>query len=314
MSTLLDTRAVAPSDRPEYWSAGIAEHFFPMGVESVGPRPFEARLTGGRVGAVAVRSIIGAPHTARRTSRMIAEGDPDCILLYLLRNGSCRIEQDDRSCVLGPGALAFHDTSRPSTFEARDGLDVAVFSFPKWLLGARGNGIVRRTAMKIPHGKESVVRICTPFLAGLARTAESSPVFEQEAEGLSDVLVAMLWTLHSGSDAGPTPATRSSALLGRMRHYTLEHLHDPGLGPEQIARAHFVSTRYVHKLFAASGCGVSAWIREQRLERALAELRQSSDASIASIASRWGYRDPASFSRVFRQTYGCSPRDLRRGA
>jgi len=105
------------------------------------------------------------------------------------------------------------------------------------------------------------VRLGTPFLAGLARTVERSPVSEPEAEGLSDMLVGMLWTLSGGSDRDASPGLRSTALLERMRLYALEHLHDPGLGPEQIARAHFVSTRYVHKLFAASGCGVAAWIR-----------------------------------------------------
>src|SRR6476659_1620506 len=127
MTTLLDTRAVSPSDRSDYWSAGIAEHFFPMRVESVGPRPFEARLTGGRAGAVGVRSITGVSHSVSRTPRMIAQGDPDSILLYLLRRGSCRIGQDARSCVLGPGDLAIHDASRPSTFESLDDLDIAVF-------------------------------------------------------------------------------------------------------------------------------------------------------------------------------------------
>jgi AraC-like DNA-binding protein len=82
---------------------------------------------------------------------------------------------------------------------------------------------------------------------------------------------------------------------------------DPGLGPEQIARAHFYSPRYVHKLFAEDGSGVSAWIRKQRMERALADLRRPSDDTVAAIALRWGYRDAASFSRAFRQTYGCSP-------
>ena len=99
-----------------------------------------------------------------------------------------------------------------------------------------------------------------------------------------------------------------------MRRFAQQRLGDPELGPEQIAAAHFVSTRYVHKLFAATGSGVSAWIREQRMERARDDLRQSGDASIGSIASRWGYCDPASFSRAFRQTYGCSPRDMRRQA
>ena len=118
---------------------------------------------------------------------------------------------------------------------------------------------------------------------------------------------------HGSSHGDLRAATRADALLERMRRYALEHLRDPGLGPDQIARAHFVSTRYVHKLFAAAGCGVAAWVREQRLERAWAELRRSSETSVASVAARWGYRDPASFSRAFRQTYGCSPRELRRG-
>lgn len=43
---LLDTWMVAPSDRPDYWSAGIADQFFPMHVESLGSWPLEARLTG----------------------------------------------------------------------------------------------------------------------------------------------------------------------------------------------------------------------------------------------------------------------------
>ena len=314
MSTLLDTRLVAPSDRSDYWSAGIAEHFFPMRVESVGPQPFEARLTGAAVGSVAVRSIAGVPHRVSRTSRMIAAADPDCILLYLMRSGACRIEQDERSCVLGSGDLAIHDTSRASTFEAIDLMDLVVFSFPRWFLGVRGSSITRRTAVKVAHGKDSASRLSAPFLAGLAHTVERGPIPEHEGDGLADMLAGMLWMLYGGDDGAPAPGTRSDVLLVRMRQYALEHLHDPALGPEQIARAHFVSTRYVHKLFAAAGCGVSAWIREQRLERALGDLRQSSQASVASIATRWGYRDPASFSRAFRQTYGSSPRDLRRGA
>ena len=187
---------------------------------------------------------------------------------------------------------------------------MAVFSFPKWLLGARGNGIGRRTATKSASGTESVVRLGTPFLAALARTVDREPVSEREAEGLSDMLVGMLW-----APTAPATATsvrrRADALLERMRRYALEHLRDPGLGPDQIARAHFVSTRYVHKLFAAAGCGVAAWVREQRLERGPSSAGRARPRSPPS--QRGGDRDPASFSRAFRQTYGCSPRELRRG-
>lgn len=310
MTTLLDTRVVAPSDRPEYWSAGITEHFFPVALQPAAQQSFEARLTGGRVGPIGVRSIAGAPHSATRTARMVAAGDPASILLYLVRAGTCRIDQDDRSCVIGPGELSIHDTSRPSTFAACDVFDVAVFSFPKWMLGARGNTLTRCTATRLGHGDDSVVRLGAPFLSGLARTVERAPIAEHEADGLAEMLVAMLRTLHAAGEPAGSVATGSGALLERMRRYALEHLHDPQLGPEQIARAHHYSTRYVHKLFAAHGSGVSAWIREQRLERALADLRCGDD-SVAVIATRWGYGNAASFSRAFRQRYGDAPTDRR---
>ena len=313
MTTLLDTRGVAPSERPDYWSTGIAEHFFPMRVESVGSTPFRARLTGCSLGSVTVRSITGAEHSVSRNHRQIAQGDPDGFLLYMLRRGSCRITQDDRSCVLAPGDVAVHDTSRSSTFESLDTLDLAVFSLPRWLLGTRAGAIARCTSIKLNQGREPLAHLGVPFLARLARTVETSPFSEDEAERLSDVLVSMLWTLTAGGDVSASPpAAASGALLDRMRRYAVGHLDDPGLGPHQIAQAHFVSIRYVHKLFAAAGCGVSSWIREQRLERAMVELRDSPSTSIASIASRWGYRDPASFSRVFRQKFGCSPSEMRR--
>jgi AraC-like DNA-binding protein len=296
-----------------YWLAGIGQHYFPTRFQSVVPRTFEARLTGGQIGPVTVRSISGVQHSVARTPRTIAEADPNCMLLYLVRRGSCRIEQDNRTCLIGPRDLAIHDSSRPSTFEAQGGFDVAVFGFPKWLLGAHGNALQRRTAVRLAHGLHSPLRPVVACLAGLARTAESATLDRAEADGLTDVLLAMLPLLVHDRCSDPAPTTRSEALLTQMRRHALEHLHDPDLGPEQIARAHYVSTRYVHKLFAASGVGVAAWIRQQRLEGARRELHESTDATIASIASRWGYDDPASFSRVFRQTFGCSPREWRRG-
>ena len=115
-----------------------------------------------------------------------------------------------------------------------------------------------------------------------------------------------------GEDEPFEARTPVSPLLIRLQRYAAEHLHDPDLGPERLASAHFLSTRYVHKLFAASGSGVSEWIRDRRLAGATEELRESGTA-IADVAERWGYRNPASFSRAYRERYGCAPSDVRRG-
>src|SRR6476646_3755129 len=219
MTTLLDTRAIAPFDRPDYWSMGIAEPFFPLSLESVGTCPFQARLTGGRVGQIAVHSISGVPHSVERSRRMIAADDPGCVLLYLLRSGSCRIEQGGRACLLAPGDIALHDTSRPSAFEARDQFSVSVFTVPRWLLGARADATARRAAVRMAHGKDPVVRLAATFLAELARSAESSVVSRPAAGALSDMFLAMLRALYGDRDDQSGSPMRSDTLLARMRQY-----------------------------------------------------------------------------------------------
>ena len=311
VTSILDTRSVPPAERRDYWSAGIAERFFPMQVESVGAPLFEARLAGGQMGPVRVQSIQGLAHRVARTQRMIATADPECILLYLMTRGTIHIDQDDRSCALRPGDIACHDTSRPSTFEGQEGFEVLVFSIPKWFIGAQAEGIARRSATRVDSGQGRLAGLATPFLAQLARTTTSGSGFSgPDGKGAAQMLLPLLRSMYGVQDISH-PRSRPEALLGRMQRYVMDHLHDPELGPEQIAQAHFVSTRYVHKLFAAAGTGVSAWIRERRFEGAVGELRRSPETTIATVATRWGYRHPASFSRAFREVHGCAPREAR---
>ncbi|MBX3099543.1 MAG: helix-turn-helix domain-containing protein [Salinibacterium sp.] len=312
MSVLLDTRAVQPLDRPDYWAAGIAEHFFPMHIERILASSFEARLSGGQVGPVSVRSIRGLPHRVARTSRMIASADPECILVYFLRSGSVLLEQDGRSCALEPGDIAIQDTSRPSTFEGHSTFDVLVFALPKWYLEGQTGSIAQSTATRVAGAQVPLVRLAAPFLVGLGQAASGGGgLAGPEGEGAAAMLLSMVKSVYGDENTFDRQA-RSNALFARMQRYAVQHLHDPNLGPEQIARVHFVSTRYVHKLFAASGSGVSAWIRDRRLTGALLDVR-GTDTPIAMVAARWGYRDPASFSRAFRTAYGRAPREVRAG-
>ena len=85
------------------------------------------------------------------------------------------------------------------------------------------------------------------------------------------------------------------------------------LSPELIARAHHISVRYLHRLFAADGTSVSRWVKERRLAGCRRELADPSlvRLSVGAIAARWGIHDAAAFSRTFRAAYGVSPREYR---
>ena len=128
-------------------------------------------------------------------------------------------------------------------------------------------------------------------------------------------LVRGLYADPSCANAPTRLRTRAEILL-TVESFIDANLGDPGLNPEKIARASFISTRYLHKLFESEGTSVCHWIRRSRLECCRRDLRDPALAhqTILAIASRWGLPGAQHFSRVFRDEYGCSPKEYRREA
>jgi AraC-like DNA-binding protein len=110
------------------------------------------------------------------------------------------------------------------------------------------------------------------------------------------------------------PATHRQALRTRIHAFIESHLADPELTPAAVAAAHYISLRYLHKLFAPEPHGVAGWIRHRRLERCRDDLLDpaQADRPVAGVAARWGFSSAAHFSRVFREAYGLPPAEFRR--
>jgi hypothetical protein len=88
-----------------------------------------------------------------------------------------------------------------------------------------------------------------------------------DEENLADAVCALVLSLHRPDAlAGDATAAPPAALAARMQQHIEHHLDERDLSPERIARAHYISTRQLHKLFAADGVSVSAWIRGRRLD------------------------------------------------
>jgi AraC-like DNA-binding protein len=113
--------------------------------------------------------------------------------------------------------------------------------------------------------------------------------------------------------ASDDPGTGHRALMLRITSFIEEHLGDADLAPAQIAAAHHISLRQLHKLFHANGATAVGWIRQRRLEHCGHDLRDPRFAAcpVAAVGAKWGYPDPAHFSRLFKATYGMGPRDYR---
>ncbi|MEO3816736.1 helix-turn-helix transcriptional regulator [Plantactinospora sp. B24E8] len=117
-------------------------------------------------------------------------------------------------------------------------------------------------------------------------------------------------------DAEPAlrPDAHRRTLVLRIRSFVQHHLGDPRLTPGSIAAAHHISTSYLHRLFQEDDdLTVSAWIRQQRLERPRRDLADPvfGTEPVSRIAARWGFTHAATFSRALRDAYGLPPRDYR---
>lgn len=108
------------------------------------------------------------------------------------------------------------------------------------------------------------------------------------------------------------PETHHTLYL-RIQTFIGQNLQEPQLTPTAIATAHHVSVSYLHRLFQAHGTTVAAWVRGQRLEHPRRELGQPALQSVPvnRIATRWGFKDHATFTRAFRAAYDIPPKDYR---
>ncbi len=318
MAVLVDTRSAPPGERFDCWHEAASKIFFPLQIsrqiERPRAKPFFGRVLGHRLGPIQAFRVTGDPNTCIRTPRGIRQGDPEELQLHIVRRGVCRVSQQERSSELVPGDLTTQDTSHPYTIDINsssgdDLFELIVFNFPKYLLGPHADHIRARTAMRIAGGSGLAARV-GPFLTGLLDGLDEGSI--AESDGLTDSMVGMLRSLFS-SGRPAVPTDPAALLLRRIHAYIEQHLADPGLGPEQIAGAHFISVRYLHKLFQREGASVSRFVQQRRLERCRRDLGDPTLAghTIESICSAWGMTNPDHFSRVFRAAYGCPPRRWR---
>ena len=313
MTLLVDTATVPPAERFEFWSEGASHALHPMGLRHLAQQPFSGRLRHYRLGPLELFRIEGDASAVSRTHASIARSDPEQLQFPLLRRGHFLVSQGGRATSISTGDLSSYDTSRPYDVQADRRFDLLLFSFPKAVLGPRADRMCRRTALALPS-RHGVGIVATSFLSRLAAGLGDGTVRAGDLD-LAQAALDVIRALHAGAEpaAAAPPAASAAVLVPRIKAYIEAHLGDPDLVPGRIAAAHHISTRYLHRLFEAEGTSVGRWTRERRLERCHRDLRDPALASTtaADIAARWGLTNPAHFSRLFRDAYGCSPREAR---
>jgi AraC-like DNA-binding protein len=298
----------------DHWRHLVAESFVPLAAETDHPDTFRGRMRSRVLDRLCIVEVSASGHSVHRTPALVAQPGQRYFKLNLQLEGTGLLIQDNREAVLRPGDLAIYDTNRPYTLAFEEQARMMVVMFPQESLSLPPDYVGQLSAVRLAagHGLTSIVG---PFITQLAGNLEalSGPSGSRLAANTLDLVSTML---HSELDLAPDTMKPQMVLATSVREYIDANLADPQLSPASIAAAHFISTRHLHSVFHESGTTVASWIRTRRLERVSRDLRDPlhSGTSVGAVAARWGFLDAAHFSRTFRDAFGESPSDWRRGA
>jgi AraC-like DNA-binding protein len=156
-------------------------------------------------------------------------------------------------------------------------------------------------------------RLLADYVLSLVR--QLPDMAASDALGLGRTLVQLVATcLKATSDAQSLHVSRRVAdVRHRAENYIEKNLTSPSLDPLSICKALGISKARLYRAFMHSE-GVTAYIRKRRLEAIHVLLNDPRETrSIGEIAYQYGFVSESHFSRVFRQKFGFSPRDVRIG-
>ncbi|MFB0626295.1 helix-turn-helix domain-containing protein [Streptomyces sp. AB3(2024)] len=225
--------------------------------------------------------------------------------------GPVTIDHERAKTPLEPNDLFFCDPARRHLLRFGEDCQMIFFRVPRCYLGVKESELDRVLGVPV-RGGEGLGALVSDFLTALAAKVgfRHSTIGDRRARTavhLLSVLVMELLEADATDEADDASGTVNE-MLSRIRVYIEEHLMDPDLSPESIARAHHISVRYLQKLFQNDGSTVSQWVRQRRLEFCRLELgRSNRRITMAAVAHRWGFSSPSHFSRTFRGAFGMSP-------
>jgi len=145
-------------------------------------------------------------------------------------------------------------------------------------------------------------------LSPTERTDFASSLHKQ----LLNMIITMLQT-EEGIDHTATTAAHHG-IYQRLTRLVEIRYHDENFSPAVAAAELKVSLGYMHRCVKAHGTSFSRLLRDTRLARSFEMLHEpATRRHVGEIAYLNGFSDHSGFSKIFKQRYGKTPRELRLG-
>ena len=307
----LNTDSLRREARLASWQEMVRRVCGGFEVETDDPEEFTGEIFLERLGGIEFASLAGSQARIVR-DRVAAQADASGLLFYVLQlEGTGRMRQGEREAVLRPGDATLIDGGRSSEFLYAAHWRQLSLHLPARLVAAYWRGRRPATGVIVPgRGYAGALHALMSRVmpeAAMLSAAEAALLRMQIVDGVTQ-LVSM------GADEPRAATSPRQDEWTRVRSVLRRHLSDPDLDCAVAARRACVSLRQLQRLFQSHGLTFGAWLKRERLERCYFDLREAcgSRATVTEVAFRWGFSDPAYFSRAFSAQFGLSPRAARR--
>ncbi|MFI1707751.1 helix-turn-helix domain-containing protein [Streptomyces griseoruber] len=288
------------------WIEMIRDTFVALDITPADPARFSGSVRSRQLAHLMAADVAATSQSFERTPRLAARQPRDLLQIGMPVAGEGLLSQDGRTCTLRPGDFAIYETSRPFTWNLSPDWKLRVYTWPRASIPLAESGSQQLTATAV-RADSALGRLLSPVLSSVLDPG--CRVSSAGAIRLADEIAELAITAALEEVEPDDPDAQARQLYTAVLHHINAHIDDPSLSPQQIANAFFISTRTLHRVFARFDTTVATAIRARRLESCRQALLSPGNAhySLTAIAARYGFTNPAVFSRTFTSAYGTTP-------
>jgi len=239
----------------------------------------------------------------------MANQEAESLLLFMVTTGRQIVQTPQETVVLRPGALLLMNTRTTGRVVVPEELTKRTVRIPLTALAPYDTGRGVPDFLCLEAASNPLARLAQEFVTGVdAQLDHMSPM---DIEGARNALLVLIAGMIRANHAADVTETDFLPFLRKqLEHWIADHLTAGAIRVGDLAAAHNVAPRTIHRAFAATGDTMGAVVRAHRLAAARNDLVHTS-ASIAAIAHRWGFCDASHLGREFRREFSMSPGDYR---